>query len=208
MMNKKLALLALTAAIVSSASLAREQNSGAFTVGEWHFAGYGSTVSLDGKSTALEGVEDSAYSIGATADYIQNSWVTSIGGEILIYDDNAEFKQRVEGTGLFNDGDVSTTSSDANAFLLYVASGYQWRFNEEQGVALTLQGGLAALIASERSIDSCSNCFSEDIDLDAGPFVKASLTNSTDSVSFGVYVQQYLSGDLSNAFGISIGTKF
>ncbi len=177
--------------------------------GEWGYTAYANIVNIDSDTALAQGIDDSAYSIGISADYLQNNWITSLGAEIIVYDDNAEFTQVVEGSGVFNRGDVSTESSTANAILAYVGTGYQWSFGEEQDVALTLQGGFSHLFESTRSIDSCSNCYSEDIDVDAGAYVKASLLKSGETFRFGVHIQQFLGGDgLTNAIGLSLGSTF
>lgn len=204
---KKRTSAILLSALMGTGFSANAQDSD--VAGEWGYTAYANVVNIDSDTALSQGIDDSAYSIGISADYLQNNWITSLGAEIIVYDDNAEFTQVVEGSGVFNRGDVSTESSTANAILAYVGTGYQWYFGEEKDVALTLQGGFSHLFESTRSIDSCSNCYSEDIDVDAGAYVKASLLRAGDTFSFGVHVQQFLGGDgLSNAFGISIGSTF
>lgn len=202
---KKIKSALIVGALMVAGSNAYAQSN----IGEWGYSGYISAVSIDSDTALSQGVGDSAYSIGFSADYLKGNWLTSLGMEIIIYDDNRAFTQVVEGSGLFNDGDISTESSDANGIVAYIGTGYQWRFGENKDVAFSLQGGFSHLFASDRSIESCSNCFSEDIDVDAGAYVKATLSRSTDSFSVGVHVQQFLGGDgLTNAFGVSIGSTF
>jgi hypothetical protein len=123
----------------------------------------------------------------------------------MIYDDEDSFSQTVIDV---NDGDISTESSDADAVLLNAATGYAWKFGEEAKTAVRLQGGFAIVTSSERSIANCSNCSTEDIDIGGGIFVRATLLQSFESWSMGVFVQQYLNGDINNAFGISISSAF
>ena len=177
-------------------------------VGEWSWGGYAGLASLDSTSAAQQGVDDSAWVTGFMAEYTQSAWITSIGLDVVFYDDNQKFTQEVEGSGAFNDGDRSTASSSANGYLLYAGTGYQWLFTEQQNVAVRLQGGYGLMVSSERSIGYCTDCYSEDIDIDGGLYIKASALHSGDSVSFGGYIQQYISDGLNTVLGVSISSSF
>lgn len=202
-MNKKWSVLAICAAMYGANLSAQEQHS------EWQFGGRVGTLSIDSDSAQQEGIDDTAYLVGGYVDYIQNGWVTSINLDIAVYDDNEEFEQLVEGDGVFNDGDRSYESSDASAVLISIATGYQWSFGEDDSVSTRAQAGFTAVVASERSISFCSDCFSEDIDIDGGAFVKASLEKDTGPVTIGLYYQQFLASDgLSNSFGLNISGGF
>lgn len=197
--------LGLAALTLLSTNVFAEEEIKPADLGYWSFGGTAAIVNIDEETALLQGIEDSAYSVGFIADYHNSGWVTSLGLDIVVYDDNQEFSQTVIGDGLLNNGDISTESSSANGVLLSVATGYRWEFGEKNDVAATLQGGFGVMLASERSIENCSNCFSEDIDVDGGAFVKASLMKRTDSFDIGIFAQQYLGGDgITNAFGIAV----
>ena len=177
--------------------------------GSWEYGGRLSGVSIDEDTAREQGIEDSAYLLGLHADYVENGWVTSLGLDVIIYDDNEEFTQTVEGTGFYNDGDISVESSDANAAMASVAVGYQWRFGEDQQTALRAQIGYAGVFSSERRITNCSDCFSEDIDVDGGGFISVNVEREMGAVSVGLYAQQFLGGDgVSSIFGIRISSGF
>lgn len=176
--------------------------------GDWSFSGSVGQASFDSDSALQEGVDDSAWVLGVSGDYIQNNWVSSVGVDIVFYDDNQKFSQEVEGTGIINNGDRSTETSSASGGIIYVASGYQWLHGEEQNVALRLQGGFGLMTFSERSIGSCTNCYSEDIDIDGGLFIKASALRSGESVSVGGYIQQYVGDGINTVIGITIASSF
>lgn len=202
----KLTSIALTLSVAFTTLTSQASQNDSY--GSWAWHANAVTISLDSEAAASQGVEDSAYSIGASASYLADGWVTSLGLDVIIYDDNETFTQTVIGDGAFNDGDRSVESSDATAGLFSVSTGYQWEFGEDNDFAVQAQGGFSFIVFSERSIAYCSDCYSEDIDLDGGAFVRASLVKSTSSVSFGVFAQQYVSGDIDNAFGIFIGSSF
>ncbi|NCP63988.1 MAG: hypothetical protein GW763_01080 [Paraglaciecola sp.] len=174
----------------------------------WEFAGHVAFAALDKKVALSQGIDDYAFTVGFSVDYLQNGWVTSGKIDILVYDDNAGFTQEVEGQGVFNNGDRSTASSNATAALLSLASGYQWYLGEEQEAAVRLQAGFSVVTASERAIELCTDCYSEKIDINGGVFVSASAQRHVGSVVLGVYFQQFLSGDINNQLGLTISSGF
>lgn len=196
-------ILGLALVFGSSFAIAEQQD----VQSQWSFSANLSQVNLDSKQAALEGVGDSAWSIDVSANYIQNNWISSFGLGYLEYDDEQEFSQVVEGTGLFNDGDISVNDSSASAVTAFVATGYQWQF-VEQGMSVIAQAGYTHLFASERGIDNCSNCYDEDIEIDGGIYAKVSAQKDFESFSLGLYFQQYLTGDIENATGLLISSSF
>lgn len=202
----KYALIAVCL-MASSSSLVAQESLG--NEGTWEFSGRLGTLGIDSETALAQGIDDSGFILGMTADYIQNGWVTSLGGDYIGYDDNASFRQEVEGSGLFNNGDISVAKSDASAVSLFVASGYQWLLGEQQQAAALVQLGITGVFASERGIDSCTDCYSEDIDVDGGVFIQTSLKQDVGSFSIGVYYQHYLTGDgLTNSAGLLISSGF
>lgn len=177
--------------------------------GKWGFSGYVGGASIDSDTAFIEGVDEGALSFGLFVDYRKDSWITSIGVDVLSYDDNQEFSQVVVGDGLFNSGDVSTESSDATATFLTVASGYEKLFGENETFYANIQTGFSLPVISERSIDNCENCYSEDIDVDGGLFAQGSAGINTEKFSIGLQVRQYLSGDgLTNNVAIIVASRF
>jgi len=177
--------------------------------GSWRYSGHVSMVGIDSEVAKQEGIEDSAISIGLFADYKKTNWVTSLGLDFIMYDDNEEFSQTVETVGIFNNGDISDESSDASAVQATVATGYEWRYGVNQDIALLLQGGYGHVFSSERTIPNCTDCRTVDIDVDGGVFAKLMLTKETERWGFSLYAQPYLTGDgLSNSLGFVFSNKF
>ena len=176
--------------------------------GDWTWTMSLSNLTIDSDAADNNRVDDSGLAIGFYGDFQMNSWLTTIGAEVVVYDDNDGFSQEVVGTGAFNNGDRSRASSDATGVVLSVATGYQWFFGENDNISAALQGGFGAMVSSSREIANCSNCYSEDINIDGGAFAKASLIRNGESWRVGGFVQQYLSGDLGTAIGIQIGSSF
>jgi hypothetical protein len=175
----------------------------------WEYSIHVGSASIDSETAVQEGIKDSALAIGIFADYRQNGWLSRVGLDMFIYDDNEEFEQIVEGQGVFNDGDISTESSDAQAFALSAATGYEFRFGENNASSVSLLGGFTAMVSSERSITDCTNCFSEDIDVDGGVFVAGTLSHDFESFGMGLHVRQYIGGDgLDSIIGLQIHSVF
>lgn len=209
-MRKTLLALAICASSIGFASAQSIEGSNDDTsYGSWGFSGYIGNASIDSDTAFIEGVEDSAITIGLFADYRKNKWLTSVGVDVLLYDDNQEFSQVVVGDGLFNSGDVSLESSDASATFLTFATGIEKLYGEESAFYTSLQGGFSVALASERSIGNCTNCYSEDIDIDGGLFVQGGIGFVADSFKIGLQVRQYLGGDgLGNIVGLQISSKY
>jgi hypothetical protein len=176
--------------------------------GEWFFNAHVGTMSLDKDKANSQYSDSSAYVVGFNADYLTSNWITTGTVAFLVYDDYAEFSQVVEGQGWFNNGDSSVESSNASGVIFSIASGYQWTVGEEREFAARLQAGFSGLTASERGIENCSNCYSEDININGGLFLLGSIQRDVGRFSIGLFYQQYFSGDLNNSLGISISSGF
>jgi hypothetical protein len=207
---RKAVLAAAIFAMFSAPSFAQNENTTHFySPNGWSYGAEFSSVSFDSDTALQEGIEDKALLIGLGVNYRSSSFITSASLDFILYDDNEEFSQLVVGDGLLNDGDVSVESSDASAIGFTLASGYEWKFGENDRASGILQGGLTGVFGSERSIANCSNCSTEDIDIDGGFFIGGKLGYHMESFSVGLSARQYLSGDgLSNVFGITFDTKF
>jgi len=178
-----------------------EQQEGAFFP-SWEFGGTVGVLNLDSASANREFIDSEAYVFGGFAEYVMESWLISLGMDFIVYDDNAEFTQRTE--DFF--GDEEDTSSDANGFILFGAVGPKWQFGE---TLLTVQGGYAQMFASERGISNCSDCFSEDIEIDAGAFGRATIRQNAGPVAIGLSYTQFIgSDDIDNKITFSVSTSY
>lgn len=198
----------LTSVLFSSTLFAQEIETPPKPATYWQWGADVSVASINSKTAKQEGVDKNAYLLGVNANYISSNWVTSLGMDMVFYDDKSDFKQYVEGDGLFNRGDVSVESSSASGLLLSVATGYQWLYGKQQQIALRLQGGASVMAMSERSISGCSNCYSEDIDVDGGIFAKVTALHQGEHINIGAHLQQYAGDGLGTVFGITVSTSF
>lgn len=176
---------------------------------DWSFGGYLESLSLNSEKAAREGIDDSALALGFNADYFSDGPMSvSLGSAWVKYDDNRGFDQQVEVVGGFDDGDIQTASSDASAFLVYADAGPRFTFGRSS--YFSAKAGFTAFFASERAIGNCSDCFSEDIDIDGGAYIQTAFGHSFDRVSIGFVYNQYLDDNkgVSDGFRFLIATGF
>jgi hypothetical protein len=64
------------------------------------------------------------------------------------------------------------------------------------------------MLASERGISNCSNCYSEDIEIDGGIYGVLGVGQTLGSLDLSVQFQQYLSGDLDNTIRLKLSGAF
>lgn len=148
--------------------------------------------------------------VGSSATYIQAGWqgqknhlVFGAGLSIYMFNDKDSFSQDVENGW----GDVSRESSSADGYGLYGELGYSWMI-KPQTIHLDLMGGLE-MIWAERSIANCSDCYSEDIDVDSGLYVKPSMKFIAENgFFFNIAYTQYLSADFNSRINLAIGMDY
>lgn len=186
---------------LSSAQSQEPVNSG------WGFAGYVQSISIDSKVAESQGIDDSATIIGFTGERYTNAnnRTLHLGLDILIYGDNAGFSQETENE---LSGDRQTSDSSARGFLLFFDYGPRYTFGNNNANSATIRGGISMMVSSERSIGGCTNCDSQDIDVDGGVYALAGIDHSFGSVALGLQVQQYLSGDLGTGIGIKLSSSY
>lgn len=174
----------------------------------WTFAGRVYFDQLDTAQATTEGVKDSLSTLQLAADYNTPTWKSTLWLDILMYSDERPFSQWVEGTGWSNSGDVSQKKSSASGIMIGAATGPQWVFGADQNVVAYVQGGLDVMVRSTREIAACSNCYSEDINLDGGAVVISGLERHGENWIFGANLRHHLSGDFKTGFGLTLGYKF
>lgn len=161
-------------------------------------------LAIDSEVAAKEKVRDSATAFNFEVDYYtaDKPFELHLGLSLLQYGDHDEFSQY----GCYEwGGDCESKSSDASAMQIYGDYGLKKRFGPNKGGFYTLRGGFSAILGSERSIDNCKNCYSEDIDVSGGLYGLAGVGfNATQNFSMGLNYKQYFSGDLDSAFAIDL----
>lgn len=172
----------------------------------WSWSGHVDHVTIDAQAAAEQWIEDSATAIGGAAEYYSSKTENTLvlGASILLYRDNAEFAQYVEDYW----GDVDYTESDATAFMLFAEYGPKYRFGQDNMSFFSVRGGVSGILASERSISNCRNCYSEDIEIDGGVYGVLGIGQTLGSLDLSLQFQQYLSGDLDNTIRLKLSGAF
>lgn len=203
-----LCALALTVAMAASAHAQDEKavyvhpEVPAYSGWGWHVGV--EHLAIDSAVAKQEKIRDSATVLNLEADYFMadKPLELHLGVSFIQYGDHDEFSQY----GCYEwGGDCESKSSDASAMQLYGDYGLKKRFGPHKGGFYTLRGGFSAILGSERSINNCKNCYSEDIDVSGGLYGLAGIGfNATKSFSMGLNYKQYLSGDLESGFALDL----
>lgn len=172
----------------------------------WSWSGHVDHITIDSQAAAEQFIEDSATAIGGAAEYYSSKTENTLvlGMNFLFYRDNAEFAQFIEDYW----GDVDYTESDATAFMLFAEYGPKYRFGQDNMSFFTVRGGVSGMLYSERAISYCSDCYSEDIDIDGGLYGVLGLGQTLGSLDISLQFQQYFTGDLDNSLRLKISGAF
>lgn len=172
----------------------------------WSWSAHVDHINLDKQAAAEQWIEDTALAVGGAAEYYASDSenTLSLGASLLFYNDNAEFSQYVRDHW----GHGSYEESDANALMLFAEYGPKYRFGQDNMSFFTVRGGVSGILASERSINDCRNCYSEDIEIDGGVYGVLGIGQTLGSLDLSLQFQQYLSGDLDNSIRLKISGAF
>ncbi len=161
-------------------------------------------VNFDSEIANLERVKDSATYLKLGYEGKNNQLIYGGGLSGFFYSDRNRFNQLTEDPF----GDISRQSSSAEAFNLYFEGGYSYQFSHYWSFDMLF--GHELVLSSERSISNCSNCFSEDIDIDSGLYFipRIKLLPNDSNLIWSLSYQYYLSGDVENAAYLTLGYKY
>lgn len=205
MRNLVLASL-MTFTIFSSACFAQNDKPNNLSYTGWSWSGHLDHVNIDSESALREGIEDSATVIGGAAEYYssESSNTLSLGLSFMFYRDNEAFAQYVEDYY----GGADYTESDANAFMIFAEYGPVYRFGANKSSFFTARAGVSGILASERGIGYCSDCYSEKIDIKGGAYGVLGIGQTLGAFDISLQFQQYFSGDLDNSLRLKIAGTF
>jgi hypothetical protein len=170
--------------------------------GSWNFSVDLDSMKINSDAAEREYIDDKATVLGFAAEYDtgKNGIVVGGGFDLISYDDNAGFDQNT------NRGNKS---SNASGSLLYVEAGPTLHFGTEAKAFFDARLGYSHMMQSERSIDYCSNCYSEDINIDGGAYGTLAIGRLLgDHFALSLEYQQFFSGDLDNSLGLKFGYHY
>ena len=164
-------------------------------------------MNLDSTAAEREGVDTTALVFDFFADaIISRKYILGAGFGYIKMDDKRPFSATVQGIGLANNGDISTKSSTVDGFSYYAQAGYQKRFS-----IITLRGliGVCGMNLS-RSLSNVQDSPKENVDFDAGFFVKPSvmLSFSPKHSMFLSYTNYTSSSDLLGDYSLGYCYNF
>lgn len=201
-------LASLSLALAAAPSVAQEvYESRAYgPTSGWSWSAHVDHINIDEKIAAEQGIDDYFTAIGGAAEYYtsDSNMTLSLGLSIILYDDNAEFRQYVEDWW----GDDYYESSDATGGQAFIEYGPKYKFGANDSSFFVVRGGLSGIFFSERSISSCRNCYSEDIDVDGGLYGVLGIGHKLGYFDLGLQFHQYFTGDLDNGFRLKLSSSF
>lgn len=122
-----------------------------------------------------------------------------IGLSLIYFDDRGQFTQET-----FDDfGHLINASSDAEALHGYIEGGPTIPLSPY--VNAGFKAGYALPLSSDRSISSCSSCYSEDIDIDAGFYSEVGLSHKIGNYSLKSSYKYYADSNNGIEDSLSIG---
>lgn len=173
----------------------------------WSWSGnidhIGITKEVANRPDVLVGTDATA--IGFAGEYFTSAseMTYTLGFNYLMYNDNNEFEQYVHDWY-----GSSYQQSDASAMMLYAEAGPRYRFGARGMSFFTARAGVSGIFASSRSISNCSNCYSEDINIDGGLYGVLGVGHNFGNVDISLQFQQYITGDLDNSLRLKFSTSF
>ncbi len=152
-------------------------------------------------------VADSATAIGLAGEYFRSdsNMIYAIGLNYIMYNDNNEFSQYVE-DNWYNGRNYE--ESDANAFMIFAEAGPKIYFGADNLSFFSARAGISAILDSTRSISYCSDCYSEDININGGLYGALGIGHSFDRFDLSLQFQQYFTGDIDNSLRLQVGFTF
>ena len=204
-MSKKYLPLLFSICVSAQSYAAESVTDESYETWSWYGSGGIYKIKEDAAARADVGVDERVVYINMGLEGQKNNFIYGGGLSLLIYDDQNEFSQWTTD----RDGDdLSESDSDASGWGLFGEAGYAYPVTPNRSVQADLIGGFEAAW-SERSIPSCEDCYSEDIELELGLYVMPRFRYTGESgwfVSTGL--KYFLGDDMSNGLLISIGKTF
>lgn len=169
----------------------------------WEVGGYIETLSLE-DDVISEGIGEDAFAFGVSGEYFLTDLLSfTVGGSFVSFDDDDEFRQRVEDFY----GDDSVETSDVQGLQLFVDFGPTFTFGADKNAFLTLRGGASEFAFTERSISGCSDCRDEDVDVDGGVYGLVGVGANIKRLQLSLQALQYASGDQKNGVRFSVNFR-
>lgn len=196
------ALTGLIAGLVLASNVQAEETNIRFDPARtWAFTFGVEQIAFDKEQAQREFIDDSATALILEGEYFFHShYSLTLGFAFLPYDDDASFSQDTTG---------GYKNSDASGMPVYGELGYKRFLGANAKTYITARAGVSAMVASERSISNCSNCYEEDIDIDGGVYAMLGAgVRLGQAWALGVHYKSYFSGDIDSAAGVVLSYAY
>lgn len=121
------------------------------------------------------------------------------GLSFIAFNDNGQFWQET----VDEYGHIFTANSRAKAFHVYFEAGPNMPISRYTNI--DVKAGYTLPITSERSIDNCSACYSEEIDLDTGAYGQIGLSHKIGNFSLKSRYKYYINNNNGIEDSFSLG---
>ncbi len=201
-----LQLSLIVTTLIASTQVFAQQRPAPQPSGSWSWSGHVDHLTLDKEAAFSQGVDKTATALGFAGEYYANNseMTLSLGMNVLLYNDNDEFVQYVRDSW----GDSSYEKSDASGLMLFAEYGPKYRVGADNLTFLVVRAGASVIVASERSISDCRNCYSEDIDINGGVYGVLGVGRTLGRLDLSLQFQQYFSGDIDNSLRLKLSGAF
>lgn len=208
MFSKKISISAVLALSVFSANAFAQENkpvqqNGQATnwLSDWGVSFQLSQIDLTPSAAKRTRLKESSTMMSLAGDRLWKDYHLSLstGLDIQLYGDKGGFSQNT------TDG---MKDSSASGGTFHVQAGPQFVFGENDSTQVFLHAGYNQVLSNSRSIDNCSDCYSEKIKIKGGSYVAAGVGYTIGGANWGIQYTKYSGGDFKGSIGIRIASKF
>lgn len=158
-------------------------------------------ASIDRATSNIAEIDRTAFYGRIGADFKKGHWIYGVGLSWLDYSDRRTCNVLTASPA---EDACFTSNASAGATSLYLETGYSHKL--PNNLSMFILGGYELVLNSSRGIKDCFDCESMDIDIDSGGYLSPGFTYQlTDLILLSGNYYRYLSGDIENAFTITIG---
>jgi len=165
---------------------------------EWSL--YGNRIQFDQKFSEMTGIEDQAKGITGEAGFnYKNMLVLGLGASVFFLDDSNQFSERVANVNTPSAPFTAKSDETAGSLFAFAKRNHQFTNYISGNLVLGYE-----YINYDREIKNCSNCKSENVDIDSGLFVGGGFSLGK-KIKLKLQYRAVLGDDVDNQILIGIG---
>lgn len=169
----------------------------------WQMAIYLGPTAIASDAASSARIGSSAFDFGFYAKrHINPNFALNLGFSFLEYSDKASFSVPVSYEGTSS---VTRASSDASAMPIFGDVQYVLPIGTQKYAYFSAGAGVSFLLSSERDVPNCSNCPSEEIDINGGAYGIVEWGAQVGEIwGLGLAYRHYLSGDIESNIALAV----